>query len=46
MYNKKRRGPSTEPWGTPDVTGTHEEKAPLITTLCRRAVKKLFKCYQ
>ena len=25
MYSRKRSGPSTDPWGTPEVTGTSFE---------------------
>ena len=28
MYSKKRRGPRTVPWGTPEVTGTESEEEP------------------
>ena len=27
MYTRKRIGPRTDPWGTPDVTGTSSEPA-------------------
>ena len=30
----KRRGPSTEPCGTPLVTSLQDEELPFITTLC------------
>ena len=33
MYTKKRDGPSTEPWGTPDVTAKQLEDTPSTTTL-------------
>ena len=42
MKSKKRRGPKTEPWGTPEVTGSHEENLPLTTTRWRRLVKNAF----
>ena len=29
-----RSGPSTEPWGTPEITRIQCENFPLITTLC------------
>ena len=32
MYNRKRSGPSTAPWGTPEVTGTSFENSPSNTT--------------
>ena len=31
---KNGRGPRTEPWGTPDLIGFHEDFTPFITTLC------------
>ena len=33
---RKRIGPSTEPWGTLDVTGTESDSSPSTTTFCRR----------
>ena len=33
MYNRKRSGPSTDPWGTPEVTGTSFEDSPSNTTV-------------
>ena len=33
-YTRKSNGPSIEPWGTPDVTGSHSEYTPSRTTLC------------
>ena len=35
-------GPSTDPWGTPDVTGTECECFPSRTTLCLLFSRKLF----
>ena len=35
------RGPSTEPWGTPLVTGMVEDLWPLSTTCCTLLDKKL-----
>ena len=32
MNNTKKRGPSMEPWVTPDVTGFKEDISPLMTT--------------
>ena len=32
MNRTKKRGPSMEPWGNPDVTGFKEDISPLITT--------------
>ena len=32
IYNWNRQGPSSEPCGTPDVTGTSEEISPPIMT--------------
>ena len=29
---RKRQGLSTDPWGTPDMTGTNEDCLPSITT--------------
>ena len=34
MYRVKRRGPSTEPWGTPWVRGAVEELQLLIEMNC------------
>ena len=36
----KRRGPKIEPWGTPEITGCHEENEPFKDTLCLCVVKK------
>ena len=33
MYIKKNRGPSTDPWGTPDLTSSYEGVCPFSTTL-------------
>ena len=35
----KSKGPRTEPCGTPDRTGDHSEKQPMMTTYCRLVVK-------
>ncbi|KAH3859817.1 hypothetical protein DPMN_102638 [Dreissena polymorpha] len=32
MYRRKRRGPRTDPWGTPEVTGTWSDLVPSTTT--------------
>ena len=34
MYKRKRVGPITEPWGTPDVTSLHDDRDPSTTTAC------------
>ena len=34
IYSRKRRGPKTDPWGTPDTTGREMEVALLTTTAC------------
>lgn len=34
IYMRKSKGPSTEPWGTPDVTGTSVEHSPSSKTFC------------
>ena len=34
MYAKKRICPRTDPWGTPDVTGTSSEQSPSRTAVC------------
>ena len=34
MYNVKRMGPSTEPWGTPQSTDYFSPNVPLIETVC------------
>ena len=39
MYFKNRIGPSTDPCGTPLMTGAHSEKLSLNTTLCFLSVK-------
>ena len=33
MYNRKKSGPSTEPWGTPEVTLTSSDDSPSSTTV-------------
>ena len=33
-------GPSIEPWGTPDVTGTDVDSSPSTTTVCVRPSRK------
>ena len=32
IYERNNRGPKTEPWGTPDLTGSQGEEAPPRTT--------------
>ena len=39
MYFKSRIGPSTDPCGTPLMTGAHSKKLLLNTTLCFLSVK-------
>ena len=34
MYNRNKRGPNTEPWGTPEFINPQSECIPLSTTLC------------
>ena len=33
-YSRKRRGPRTEPYGTPDNTSQQVDDAPLTITVC------------
>ena len=40
MFNRKRIGPRTDPWGTPHVTGTDEEAVPSRTTVCVLSPRK------
>jgi len=41
IYNTKRNGPSTEPWGTPLITSeVHSEWVPFNTTLCKWPERK------
>ena len=42
MNNKNNRGPSTDPWGTPDNTGSQLENEPLIMILWNRIIRKYF----
>ena len=42
MNSTKKMGPRTEPWGTPDVTETQLETAPLKITRCFRSNRKLW----
>ena len=39
MYNKKRSGPRTEPWGTPEVTLTSSDDSPSSTTVWVRPIR-------
>ena len=39
-YKRKRRGPRTDPWGTPWDTNFESDLAPLISTYCFLEVKK------
>ena len=36
---RNRRGPRTEPWGTPDLTGSQGEETPPRTTHCSLEVR-------
>jgi len=36
MYIRNKSGPSTDPWGTPDMTSNDFEVAPLTSTPCSR----------
>ena len=36
MYVKNSRGPSTEPCGTPEITGAGKDDLPFTTTFCAR----------
>ena len=40
IYTRNNAGPSTEPCGTPDVTGMDSEVSPLTTTTCVRLARK------
>ena len=40
MYMRKRQGPSTDPWGTPDSTGQAPDCSPSRTTFCDLPDKK------
>ena len=39
MYMTNSMGPSTDPWGIPDVTGFHSELLPFFITFCVRSVR-------
>ena len=39
MYIRNKSGPSTDPWGTPDMTGNDFEVAPLTSTCCSLLVR-------
>ena len=41
MYITNSRGPRTDPWGIPDVTGFHSELLLFIMTFCVRSVRSL-----
>ena len=32
IYERNRQGPNTDPWGTPDITGTSGDCLPSTTT--------------
>ena len=40
MYVKNKRGPSTVPCGTPEITFAFGEHSPLVTICCVIAVRK------
>ena len=40
MNSRNRIGPSTEPCGTPDLTGSQSELMPLMTALWKQHVRK------
>ena len=40
-YKRKRRGPRTDPWGTPWDTNFESDLAPLISTYCFLEIKKI-----
>jgi len=40
IYNKKSNGPKTEPCGTSELTGNHEDCEPHMVTLWKRHVRK------
>jgi hypothetical protein len=39
VYNVNRRGPRTEPWGTPVESGTGSDRWELMETDCERLCK-------
>ena len=40
IWHRKRMGPRTEPWGTPESTVVDLEQAPSLTTLMDLCVRK------
>ena len=40
MYKRNRHGPTTGPWGTPDMTGQESDSSSSRTTRCVRICKK------
>ena len=42
IHTKKRMGPNTEPWVTPDNTGAGSAQTPSKTTFCIRQIAKLW----
>ena len=40
IYARKRHGPNTDPWGTPDITGKVSDVHPSIRTFWVRHCKK------
>ena len=42
IYSKNNKGPSTEPWGTPELIGISDELSPSSTTVWERPVRKAF----
>ena len=39
---RKRSGPSTDPWGTPEIASVTSDKVQLTDTLCNLPVRKDF----
>ena len=39
IYNKNRRGPSTDPWGTPISIGSSLDFEPFTNVYCLRLLK-------
>ena len=40
IYTRNRISPKTDPWGTPEVTGTDPDSSPSRTTVCDRLPRK------
>ena len=43
MHSKNKRGPSIDPCGTTEVTGSHSDSDPEIDTRCLRPGRKPFR---